>query len=97
MKVYSPWITAPSSFNRDDQDFKSYMDELKYYAIKLGYTGPLTGKIARFGVADGYAIYMYCDDVGIHACFTPEFADGYTLNHVEFINQSDIIALLQDY
>lgn len=103
MKVYSSGITPPSLFNqvnqanRVDQDFKTYMDQLKQYAINLGYIGPLTGKIAGFGVADGYAIYMYCDS-GRNSCLLhSEFADGYGLSHIESITRSGIISLLRDY
>lgn len=101
MKVYSADITPPSiytkSFEELNKEFKDYMDALKQYAINLGYNGPLTGKIARFGVADGYAIYMYCDGGRGSCLIKSEYADGYNFFHIESIKKSDIIKLLRDY
>lgn len=101
MKVYSADITPPSiytkSFEELNKEFNDYMDALNQYAIDLGYNGPLTGKIARFGVADGYAIYMYCDGGRDSCLIKSEYADGYNLSHIESINKSAIIKLLKDY
>lgn len=101
MKVYSAGITPPSvytkSFEELNKDFKDYMDALKQFAINLGYNGPLTGKIARFGVADRYAIYMYCDAGRASCLIKSEYADGYNLSHIESLNRCAIIKLLEDY
>jgi hypothetical protein len=43
---------------------KQHRARLKQFLIDSGYTGPYTGRVAYFGVADGNAAYMLADGRG---------------------------------
>lgn len=103
MKVYC----APAGLDAPKFDFKgeeSYekaceknLDDLRNWLTVHGYTGKHSGKIARFGVADGYAQYMLAEaprgsrlkekNFLIHLAFW----DGYHYDHVEYLPKKEII------
>lgn len=56
----------PDSFHKID---KAYTADLKAALIANGDTGPLTGEIVRFPIADGYAQYMVFDAPGRRPAF----------------------------
>lgn len=65
--------------------------EVKAWLVKEGYTGPLTGEIASFGVADGYANYMFAD-AGRRSCLIHlPFGDAYQLPYIERLTKADIV------
>lgn len=45
----------------DDANNQRFFDEVKAKMLSMGYTGPLTGEILYFPIADGSAAYMVAE------------------------------------
>lgn len=69
--------------------------KLKAWLIAEGYTGPETGEIAAFGVADGYARYMFADG-GRRSCLIHlPFGDAWDYPYIERLTKADILQNIQ--
>lgn len=65
--------------------------QLKEWLVEQGYTGPHTGEIASFGVADGYASYMFADG-GRQSCLIHlPFGDAYQYQDVRFLPKAEVL------
>ena len=101
MKVYGARTEFKYDYRSDrgrdaiDNAVKEYRAAVKEELHGLGFNGPLTGKTIKFGVADGYATYMYADD-GRRSCLIHlnEF-DGYSYQHIEFLPKKEILAEIE--
>lgn len=103
MKAYSNAVAAP------DYDFSSTADwssvDQKYYAAteadlrKKGFTGKYTGKVVRFGVADGAAEYMVAHRGGRMVLVHLETCDAYSLDTFAMrgLTRKDVIERCMDY
>lgn len=98
MKVFSSPIPAPDyqysqpyDRDRDAATEKAYREANKQWALKNGYTGPLTGKSICFGVADGHAEYMFIDGGRKSALLHLEISDAYQYPDVQFLPKTEII------
>ena len=89
MKVYGApaHITLTpdySNYNRAEEEKKeaAYKEAIKADLIGTGFKGPNTGRIVRFGVADGYAQYMFADGGNGRTSFATQFAPGGSVGSV---------------
>ena len=98
MKVY----TAPAgitltpdyrNYNRDAEQKKedTYKAAIKAWLVENGYTGPLTGEVASFGVADGYAQYMLGDKARGGILIHLDIGDAYQFSFIERLTKGDIV------
>lgn len=79
--------------NKEQKKEDKYKADIKAWAESKGYTGPRTGETVKFGVADGYAEYMYaCGPGGAKAFLIHlEICDGYQYRDVEFLPKKEIL------
>lgn len=103
MKVYA----APEHIKLPNPDFTNYdrkaegdkeADYIKCladYAREVGYTGPLTGEVASFPFADGYARYMFCDDGRKSCLFHLALGDAWDYPYIERLTRKDIVENIQ--
>lgn len=98
MKVYAApaGITLTpdySNYNREAEQKKeeAYKAEIKKWLTENGYNGPLTGEVASFGVADGYAQYMLGDKGRSGILIHLDIGDGYQFPYVERLTKADIV------
>jgi hypothetical protein len=106
MKVYS----VPEAVPFAEPDYKTYdwkaeqareerhMADLKKHLVEMGYKGKHTGKIVRFGVADGSAQYMLADGKGVYG---PSFlihlpyGDAYHQHMVQHMPKKAIVEQIE--
>lgn len=98
MKVYA----LPESLPAPQIDYMNYNAEkaqaqeaahtasVKAWLIAQGYKGKHTGRVVRFGVADGYALYMIADGPKSFLIHLP-YVDGYQYRDVAFLPKKEII------
>lgn len=98
MKVYA----LPENLPAPQPDYRNYdatkeqaaeakhCAEVKAWLISQGYKGKHTGRIVRFGVADGYAQYMIADGPKSFLIHLP-YVDGYQYRDVAFLPKKEII------
>lgn len=82
-----------SNYNREAERQKeeAYKASIKAWLLSEGYTGPLTGEIASFPVADGYAQYMYAD-AGRKSCLIHlDIGDAWSYQYIERLTKADIV------
>lgn len=102
MKIYGglEGIKAPepdySNYDRakEQKAEENYLAELRAKLVQMGYKGKHTGKIARYGVADGYAQYMLADGPKSFLIHLP-FGDAYQYRGVEHFPKKEIIAEIE--
>lgn len=69
--------------------------DLKAWLVSEGYTGKYTGEVINFGVADGYARYMFAD-AGRRSCLIHlPFGDAYQYMDVQYLPKAEIIRRLE--
>ena len=98
MKVYGlptqlAYTTEYSNYSYEKEKAKEEqtLAALKTFMVEGGYDGPLTGEIVRFGVADGYAQYMFCDG-GRKSCLIHlPFGDAWSYPYIERLTKKDIL------
>lgn len=98
MKVYAApegitLETDYSNYNPENERKKEdqYKADIKSLLVSEGYTGPLTGEIATFPVADGYAMYMYAD-AGRKSCLIHlAIGDAWNYQFIERLTKADIV------
>jgi hypothetical protein len=102
MKVYGapesiskPSWPQPFNHKQYDENCKAYRAEIVTWLQGLGYTGPLTGRIVAFGVADGSAQYLFADGGRKSFLVHLQEVDGYQYRDVEFLPKAEIIRRLQ--
>lgn len=54
-------VNGRYDYKRDDENNEKFFDALKAKLQSMGFTGPLTGKLAYFPIADGKAVYMVAE------------------------------------
>lgn len=86
-----------SNYNREAEREKEekYKADIKDWLLKNGFSGPLTGEIASFGVADGYAQYMFGDAGRSSILIHLNIGDGYSFPYIERLAKSDIVAAIE--
>jgi hypothetical protein len=100
MKVYSTPIEFAEpdyrNYNSDAerQREEQHQEAVKQWLLDNGYTGPRTGEIARFGVADGYASYMFADGGRRSALIHLPYGDAWHYPHIEHLPKKAIIEQL---
>lgn len=98
MKVYSVPSEVPApvvdwihfDYHKMVKDQSDHQARLKAWLVSQGYTGKNTGKIVRFQVADGYAVYMMAEgrkSVLIHL----PYGDSYQYPDVRFLPKKEIL------
>jgi hypothetical protein len=98
MKVYAlpNEVPAPETdyrnYNREKEVAREneHMRKLAEWLRKAGYTGKRTGEIVRFGVADGYALYMLADGKKSALIHLP-YGDAYNYNDVVYLPKKEIL------
>lgn len=97
MKVYAapegiqePKWPSPYSYEAMVAEEKRFEDECRKWLADNGYNGPNSGKIVRFGVADGYAAYMLAEGRRSFLMHMP-FGDAYQYRDVEFLPKAEIL------
>ena len=102
MKVYAApshikLVPDYSNYNRaaEQQKEDAYKDSIKQWLLDNGYTGKLTGGVASFGVADGYAQYMVGDKGRSGILIHLDIGDAYQFPYVERLTKADIIKSLE--
>lgn len=106
MNVYAVPRDVP--FTKPDYtnyDFKAererenrHIADLKAHLIEMGYTGKHTGKIASFGVGDGYANYMLADGSGVYGhsfLIHLPYGDAYHFQYVSKLSKKEIIKKIE--
>lgn len=102
MKVYGIPAEVPfaepdySKYNREVEEARetAHQESLKAWMIENGYKGERTGEVVRFGVADGYAQYMFADGGRKSFLMHLPYGDAYQYQHVEYLPKAEIINLL---
>lgn len=86
---YSDNYDSKKEQEREDQ----HREKLKAHLNKMGYTGKHTGKIIRFGVADGHAEYMLADGPTAAKSFLVHlpYGDAWEYRDVRFIPKKEIL------
>ena len=79
---------------REKEDTANF--KLKEWLIGEGYTGPLTGEIVYYGVADGNAQYMIAD-AGRRSCLIHIGDSGYHYQGIEHFPKSAIVKRLEQH
>lgn len=104
MKVYA----CPEECPAPEIDFKNYdpdehqikeqdhMAELKIYLNQMGYTGPLTGKIFREPMADGYAQYMFADAPRRSCLIHLPYGDAWNSPNVQHLPKKEIVKRIEN-
>ena len=72
-----------------------HANTLKIWLKVNGYTGPNTGKIIRFSVADGCASYMFADAKGQSCLIHLPYGDAYQYPDAEFLPRGEILRRIQ--
>lgn len=102
MKIYAVPEAVPfPKTDYSNYDFRAeqaredaHREALKAHLIEMGHKGKHTGKIARFGVADGYAQYMLADRAGRYGgsfLIHLPYGDGYQFPGVKHYPKSAIV------
>jgi hypothetical protein len=98
MKVYS----CPKQVPAPEPDYRNFdmkkeqalqdkhQEDLKNWLKANGFAGKHTGEIVRFGVADGYAEYMFMDGPKSGLVHLP-YGDGYQYRDVSFLPKTEIL------
>jgi hypothetical protein len=86
-----------SNYNRVEEQRKEdeYKAAIKQWLVSEGYTGPHTGEIIRFGVADGYAQYMFADGGRRSFLVHLDIGDAYQYRDVEYIPKAEILRRIE--
>jgi hypothetical protein len=79
---------------RDDEVHAAFFERVKEALIAIGYTGPLTGEIVRFPIADGNAAYMVADRPRGMALIHLPVHDAWQIPdaHARGLRKADIVA-----
>ena len=99
MKIYScsvPTDQVSSYLNRDWQkeEEENLLANMEA-ARALGYTGKLTGKVVRDGVADGYACYMVMQaPSGAISLMSMDWCDGYQSPWAHRWTKKDVLGMI---
>lgn len=79
------------NFEKEQEKEAKFRKELLEWAHANGYTGKNTGKIARFGVADGYAEYFVIESARRFALVHMPFGDAYQMPYINRLTKADIL------
>lgn len=84
------------SYNFENEQAKEakFRNELLEWAHTNGWTGKHTGRIVRFGVADGYAEYFIIESGRKFALVHMPFGDAYQMPYINRLTKADIIKQL---
>lgn len=108
MRVYD----VPAAVRWIETDYRNYdaqreqareaqhMADLKAHLIEYGHRGKYTGKIVRFGVADGYALYMLADGRGRYGnsfLIHLPYGDAYHYRGIEHFPKREIVREIERY
>lgn len=96
--IYTPPtdMTIPS-FNSKTwkEDETKFIDELRAFCVMYG-KGEYRGKIAKFTVADGHAVYMVISTKPCKLIHLP-IGDGWEYQYINRLKAADIIANIKTY
>jgi hypothetical protein len=104
MKIYS----VPKELPPPEPDYANYdtkvqlareekhQADLKAWLISHGYTGPHTGEVVYFGVADGHASYMVADGKRFALVHLP-YGDAYNYRGIEYFPKKAILQQLSKH
>ena len=103
MKVFScpDEIKPPqvdfANFNREKMlaDEEAHQQAIKAHMVKMGYTGPKTGEVVSFAVADGSAQYMFADAGAKSVLIHLPYGDAYSYRDVKFIPRTEILKRIE--
>ncbi len=70
---------------------EEHQKALAIHIRKMGYTGKNTGRIARFPMADGYALYMFADAGAKSVLVHLPYGDGYDYPDVRYIPKTEVL------
>ena len=97
MKVYS----SPVEFGQPDYSHydslveqareKQHTEDVAAWGRANGYAGANTGKIVRFGVADGYAQYMLFDGSRGSCLIHLPYGDAYSFQYASKLSKKDVL------
>ena len=79
---------------REQQREAEHQAKLAAWLISQGYTGPKTGKIVRWQVADGYAVYMVADGTKFKLIHLP-YGDGYQWPYMDRLIKQDVLEQIE--
>ena len=100
MKVYaSPVGKAewPNPFSHEayNRNNEQYIEANKAWLRENGFDGPNSGDLIQFGVADGYAQYMFADKGRQSFLIHLDIGDGYQYRDVEFLPKKEILRRIE--
>lgn len=109
MQVYAPpddvkvpdfdeaFVNGRYDMNKDDEIHKAFFERLKKKLREEGYTGPLTGEIVRFPIADGAAQYMVADRPRGMVLIHLPIHDAWSIPeaHARGLRKADIVKLVE--
>lgn len=90
-EVKVPELLIPFDMKKHQEDQDRYIKELKEALITMGYVGSNTGKVAKFGVGDGYALYMLAEGGGKSCLIHMPLGDAYQFQYIERLTKKDIL------
>lgn len=78
---------------------EAFYERLREWLRKTGYTGPHSGAIVQFPVADSYASYMVMDGFGAVGLIHLPLADAYRIPaaHMRGLSVREVRAMAQAY
>lgn len=96
MKIYASPIPAPEyDWTGDFANFQRLDDEhekaLKNWLAANGYTGHNSGRIVRFGIADGHAAYMIAEGGGKTFLIHLPYGDAYQYPDAQYLPKAEIL------
>ena len=100
MKIYSPEVPTNWEEYSDmrGNDMTEYFEANRFaneHASRgAGYTGPLTGKMIRMGVADGYANYMVIQKGSTISLVCMDWLDGYQFPYDHRWTRKDVMDMI---
>jgi hypothetical protein len=74
---------------------EAHKAQIKAWMVGQGYTGPLTGEIVRFSVADGHALYMMADGKKGSFLIHLPYGDGYHYQHIVHLPKAVIVKTIE--
>ena len=99
--IYASPVPAPEydwkNFNFEAMQAQDAQHEqaVKDWLAANGYTGKNSGRIVRFGVADGYAAYMIAEAGRKFALIHLPYGDAYQYPDAQFLPKSEILKRAQ--
>lgn len=95
-KIYASPVPAPAyDWSGDFREFQRLDDEheqaVKKWLADNGYIGKNSGRIVRFGVADGHAAYMIAEGARKFFLIHLPYGDAYQYPDAQYLPKSEIL------